>query len=441
MKLAYLTAGAAGMYCGSCMHDNTLASSLGRQGVETLLIPTYTPIRTDEQDVSIDQVFFGGINIYLQQKVPLFRHLPAFLDRFLDSPRLIRRVTRKATTMDPQELGALTVSMLDGARGRQKKEVRRLCRWLADELRPDAILLTNILIGGGIPEIRQRLKVPIAVTLQGDDIFLESLPEPYRSRARERIAALVPQVDRFLTHSRFYADFMADYLTIPRERIDVVPLGLDVRDFAPRNPRSRLGAAPTIGYLARLAPEKGLGQLVDAFIAMADRPGNESVRLEIAGWLGPTQERYAAEQFAKLDTAGLNGRWRHVGSPDRRGKLEFLESIDLLCVPTTYREPKGLFALEALAAGVPVVLPNHGAFPEMLAETGGGELVPPLEPLALADRLTELLAARDRLAQLGAAGRERVLRLRDADTMARRTAEWLETLTQGRVREANGPTS
>src|SRR5947209_32579 len=85
MKIAYITAGAAGMYCGSCMHDNTLVAALAAQGHDALLIPTYTPIRTDEADVSQKRVFFGGINVFLQQKLGLFRHNPWLLDRSLDA--------------------------------------------------------------------------------------------------------------------------------------------------------------------------------------------------------------------------------------------------------------------------------------------------------------------------------------------------------------------
>ena len=76
MRIAHISAGAAGMYCGTCIHDNTLATALKRLGVDVALIPTYTPLRTDEQDVSIDRVFYGGINVFLQQKWSLFRHTP-----------------------------------------------------------------------------------------------------------------------------------------------------------------------------------------------------------------------------------------------------------------------------------------------------------------------------------------------------------------------------
>src|SRR5215203_3777761 len=96
MKIAFITAGAAGMYCGSCMKDNTLVAALNRLVHDALLIPTYTPIRTDEEDISQQRVFFGGINVYLQQKSWLFRHTPRWLDRLFDLPRLLRWVSRFA---------------------------------------------------------------------------------------------------------------------------------------------------------------------------------------------------------------------------------------------------------------------------------------------------------------------------------------------------------
>src|SRR2546423_1116005 len=96
MKIAYITAGAAGMFCGSCMHDNTLVTPLRARGHDALLTPTSTPIRTDEADVSQSRVFFGGINVYLQQHSSLFRKTPWFIDRLLDIPRLLRWVSRFA---------------------------------------------------------------------------------------------------------------------------------------------------------------------------------------------------------------------------------------------------------------------------------------------------------------------------------------------------------
>src|ERR1700722_12004436 len=144
-KIAYLTAGGGGMFCGSCMRDNTLAAALTRLGCDVTLVPLYTPIRTDEADVSIDQVFFGGINMYLQQKFSLFRHLPGFLDRWLDRPWIINRLASGRLRVAAQELGELTVSVLQGEHGHQRKEVFRLVDWLDRHVQPELVNLSNIL--------------------------------------------------------------------------------------------------------------------------------------------------------------------------------------------------------------------------------------------------------------------------------------------------------
>src|SRR5438270_11221346 len=104
MKIAYLSAGAAGRYCGTCLHDNTLAAALGKLGVETLLVPTYTPLRTDEESVSLPRVFFGGVNVYLQQKSAVFRHTPWFFDSLLDSPGLLDWLSRRSAGMKVAKL-------------------------------------------------------------------------------------------------------------------------------------------------------------------------------------------------------------------------------------------------------------------------------------------------------------------------------------------------
>ncbi len=391
-RITYITAGAAGMFCGSCMHDNTLAHALADAGWDTMLVPTYTPIRTDEIEVAIDQVFFGGINVYLQQKLPLFRHVPKFLDRFLDHPGLIRRVTSRAIETNPKLLGELAVSMLQGSAGYQKKEVRRLVSWLCDQAHPDLVILTNVLIAGFVGDLKQKLQVPVVVTLQGDDIFLESLTEPWKSQALELISRLDPQIDAYLVHSRFYADAMAGYLGLSRDKMHITPLGIDTRDFADFGRHDvSIERPPAIGYLARLTADKGLHHIVDAFIELKRRPGLESLRLKVAGWLGADHVEFADRQFARLQAAGLAGHVDRLGSVTRTEKLEMLRSIDVLSVPAEYLEPKGLYVLESLAAGVPVVQPAHGVFPELIGDLGGGRLFQPGNTGELVDQLHQLI--------------------------------------------------
>jgi len=422
LKIAYITAGAAGMYCGSCMHDNTLARALTRRGVDVQLIPLYTPIRTDEDDVSVDKVFFGGVNVFLQQKSSLFRWLPRFFDRLLDSPRLIRWATASASKTDAKMLGELTVSVLRGNSGHQRKEVGKLADYLSKADRPHIVNFSNMMIAGCGPALKERLGVPLLVTLQGDDIFLDELPEPYKSQAFSEIRRLVQEIDGFIVNSRYYADYMADYFSIPPEKLHITPLCLDTADFhefvngSPRKIDTAL--PPTIGYLARLAPEKGLHLLVDAFTELRRRPDMDQAQLRIAGYLGDNNRPYAEEQFKRLEKAGLQDAYEYLGAVDRPGKIEFLKGIDLLSTPTLYREPKGLFVLEALAAGVPVVQPSHGAFPELLEATGGGRLFAPEDAGQLANAMHALLVDHEGRRALGETGRQTVHQQFHADAMA-----------------------
>ncbi len=419
------------MFCGSCMHDNTLARALSQMGIDIQLIPTYTPIRTDEDDVSIDRIFFGGVNVFLEQTVPMYRFLPSFFGRIFDQPWLIKKLTARAASVNPKSLGKLTISMLRGTAGYQRREVLKLSTWLSHSVRPDLVVFSNILIAGCIPHLKRTLGTPILVTLQGDDIFLESLPEPFRRQALDEIRRLVESVDGFLVHSQFYADRMGEYFGIPAEKLHLVPLGIDTRDFPTSLPEfdgTPADRPVAVGYLARLAEEKGLHVLVDAFIELHKRPETKDVQLRVAGWMGESNREYAASTFRKLDDAGLHDKYCYDGVVDRAGKVEFLKKLDLLSVPTTYEEPKGLFVLESLAAGVPVVQPNHGAFPELLDNTGGGCLVNPNDPVNLADQMHHLLCHPDQRRQLAEAGHAIVHSRFSAQAMAQGTWSVIEAL-------------
>ena len=435
-KIIYLTAGAGGMFCGSCMHDNALSRALSDHGWDIQLVPTYTPIRTDEKDFSVDRVMFGGVNVYLQQKIPLLRYLPAFLDRFLDSPWLIRKVTSKAMETDAKMLGKLAHSMLLGEQGNQRKEVRQLCKWLM-AINPKLVIFSNILIGGCIESLKQKSNVPVLVTLQGDDVFLDSLKEPYKTKCIQRIKEITQHVDGFIVQSNFFRDYMSEYFSIPLSKFYVTPLGIDVSDFQnqrrthqPRQPEQ----LHTIGYLARLAHEKGLHHLVNAFIQLKSRPNTQHIQLKIAGWLGPEHRAYAQQQFDRLNEAGLKDDFDYLGAIERDAKLEFLKSIDLFSVPTQFEEPKGLYVLEALAAGVPVVVHEHGAFPELVSESTGGVLVPHEAPELLADAILRLLSDHELRNEMGQAGQRYVFEQRNSKTMAEVTSQAIEEFFQKHFR-------
>lgn len=418
MHIAIITAGGAGMYCGSCMHDNTWARSLIDFGELVTLIPTYTPIRVDEANASSRRVFLGGLNVYLRTKYAFWRALPRFLTQWVDTPWIINLATRFGVSNDAHELGLLTQSMLDADDGPQNEQYAELARYVGEELRPDVLCFSNALLAGALPALRRKFDGPILCTLQGDDIFLDGLVEPYRHAVMERLKKLVRGFDGFITHSRYYRDHMSRYLDIPIEKFQLLPLSIDLKGHTGES-RLREHEPFTIGYFARICPEKGLHRLIDAFRILLRR--QPEARLLAGGYLGKRDQAYF-EQI-KRDTADLGNSFRYIGSPDRAGKQAFFQQIDVLCVPTVYQEPKGLYVLEALANGVPVVLPHHGAFPELIDATGGGTLVRPGDATELASQLESFLLNPTARLQFGTQGRMSVHTLYHPQALATQTLQ------------------
>lgn len=417
MRIAYIAAGAAGMYCGSCINDNTLASALRLKGVDLALIPTYTPLRTDGPDASIDRVFYGGINVYLQQKLAFFRRAPELVDRLMNARALLNSLSWFSGSTRAEGLGALTVSILKGEEGAQRKELEKLVRWLKVDLRPDLVHLTNSMFLGMVREMKRELGVPVLCSVQGEEVFLDGLVEPYRNEALNAMRDRARDVDAFVATCDWYAASMAAYLNATRDRFHVVPLGISMEGHG-TGERALPETPFTVGYMARIAPEKGLHLLADAVGLLAEQVGSRNVRLLAAGYLGGREKAYFHEVVSLIESRGLSGVFEYRGEVDRKQKIEFLNSVHVLSVPTPYEEPKGLFVLEALANGTPVVQPRHGAFPELIERTGGGILVEPDSPGALADGLSRMMRDREAREAMGRNGRAAVHRTASDACMA-----------------------
>ena len=387
------------MYCGSCIRDNALAAALTGHGHDVTLLPLYTPTRTDEENVSQPRVFFGGISVYLEQYVSLFRKTPWLLDRLWESPWLLRAVSGRGVQTSPTQLGALTVSVLEGTHGHQRKELDKLVHWLRDQPPPDVLDISNSMLIAIAKPLKEALGCPINCTLQGENIFMEGLLEPYRSRAKELIRSHIQHVDSFVAVSDYYAGCMSRYLTIPGTKMHVVPLGVNVDRFRPGPDGA--SAPLTFGYLGRIAPEKGVHLLCEAFRDLRERGALEGCRIELAGYLGPEHTAYWRRIEREVKAWGLAEEIRYRGELNLDRKVAFLQALNLFVVPAVYDDPKGMSLIEAMACGVPVVAPRRGSYTELLKRTGGGVLVDPEDLAALEETLLRLAGDRARLAELG----------------------------------------
>jgi glycosyltransferase involved in cell wall biosynthesis len=220
---------------------------------------------------------------------------------------------------------------------------------------------------------------------------------------------------------------MSSYLGVRRDKIEVVYPGVPadyIRDGQSRNEER----PPTIGYVARICPEKGLHKFLDAALLLAKMPGMQDLRVKVAGYLGKQNQKWYAQQQDRIRRSDLNGRVDFRGEVDRDAKLELIDVCDVFSVPTVYKETKGVSVLEAMARGVPVVQPAHGSFPELLQLTSGGMLVPPDDPAALAQGIHELLRDDRRRRQLGDAGRQAVRQAFTEEHMARNMVKVYESV-------------
>ncbi len=435
MKIAHIVAGAGGMYCGSCLHGNSLTAALREAGHDALLVPAYTPLRTDEDNAGLDRVVLGGVNVYLQHHLAFFRKVPWFFDQLFDHPGLLRWFGKRGSSTQPEKLGSLTLSMIQGEEGRQRRELLKLAHWLKQDIRPDLVHLSNVMLVGTARLLAEELDVPVVSTLNGEDAFIERLAEPHYAMVREELRKRSGDLQGLLAMSRYSADFMAEYLDVSRDIIRVVPPGLNLeghgRVVAAEQSNTPSRKPVTIGFLSRICPEKGLHRLAEVFARLAGDEELPPLRLRAAGFLPSGERAYLDGILADLKNKGVDQQFEYTGEPDRAGKICFLQSLDVMCLPSLRTESKHLAVLETWANGIPTVLPRHGPFPEMTEDTRGGLLYDPDDPASLAAVLKQMIFDPTLAAEYGSQAQEAIHNRYNATLMAERIADWYGEVLAG----------
>lgn len=416
MRIIHLTPGTGNFHCGSCLRDHALVKALRARGHDMTLVPLYLPMVTDDgAEEAGAPMFLGGINMFLQHRFRFFRWTPRLLDRFFDRKALLLRLVEKAGMTRVADLGSMTVSSFKGTDGEQGKEVRNLIAWLKKQQKPDVISFSNGLLSGVAKSVHEELQVPVVCSLQGEDAFLDSLPEPFRRESWELFRENGAYVERYIAVSDYYANEMRRRLGLTGEKVATVHNGIDFTPFKP-DPEKR-AKPPAIGYLARMCMGKGMHTLVDAFIDLRQR-GTVPARLHLAGAKTVVDDAFVMEQKRKLDAAGLLGDVEITPNISTAEKVNFLQRLSVFSVPAMYGEAFGLYLLEALGCEVPVVQPSHASFPEILEKTGGGLLYDPEDPANLADSLEVMLSLEERRRKLGFEGGQKARKYFSAERMA-----------------------
>lgn len=430
MKIIYIASGAANMYCGSCMHDNALAAAMKAAGEDVSLFPLYTPMRLDEESVGERRIFYGGIKAYLMQRYPRPFFGRDLLFQVAGSQALLRLMPHFdiGSAVDPVANAELTISMLKGENGNQRELLRELVQWIKSTYQPDVIHVTNALLIGVVREFKRSLQIPITCGLHGEDIFLEGMPQPYQEEALAIIRERAQDVDRFLAISTYYSEMFSKWVGLDRSKIDVVWPGIALKDYRDLPAGPEVSRPLTIGFLARFVPEKGLHLLLDAFIRLQRSGEFPDLQLLAGGYVSRAYKTYIDGIRRKIRDYHLEDRIKLLGTLDRAEKLNFFRQIDVFSVPSPYREPKGIPVLEALASGVPVVQPDHGAYPEWIHATQGGLLYDPNDSVDLAEKLACLLRDAELRKRLGQQGRQSIFENFSSERMASATLDVLRKL-------------
>jgi len=370
MRIVQIIPGSGGsFYCGNCMRDSKYIEAIRSQGNDVIIVPMYLPLFPEEENEDAVPVFYGAISLYLKEKFSIFRHLPEWFDKLLNSKPMLKFAARMANSTRSGGLEDMTISMLLGEHGRQKEELEKMAEWLKEHYKADIIHISNALLIGLAHKLKEKLNIPVVCTLQDEDVWVDAMNEKFRDETWQLISMKAKDIDLFISVSQYYTSFMKQKLKLDDDKISTLHLGVDPADYIYKSP---LEKKKNIGYLSRLCKENGLDILVDAFILLKQKPKNKDCKLLLTGGHTADDNSFIAEQKKKLKNAGLESDYEIINEFGQESRNKFFDSIVALSVPVRNGEAFGIYLTEAMAAGVPVVQPRLGAFPEIIAVSGGG---------------------------------------------------------------------
>ncbi len=417
MRILHLVPGSGGtFYCQNCLRDHILIRTLRNAGHDVVLVPLYLPMYGGEVMAATDApLFFGGIGIYVREKLPFLRHMPDWLDRLLNLPFLLRQAAAREGSTNAADLGSMTLSMLEGRNGNQSQEFDRFLEWLRTQPRPDIIHISNALLLGFVPALREILDMPLICTLQDEEPWVNAMRPPYDRLCWAAMARHGQQIACFVATSRWYAQRMIDLMELAPDKMAVIHPGIEVPSEIPVLQGFE---PPIIGYLSRLNPAQGFEDVVSAFMELKQEPGLESLRLRATGGITPADMPFLSKVEARLSDAGLLDDteidWNFQSAPG----APFFRGLTVMSTPAREGEAFGMHIIEAMARGIPVVQPNLGAYPELLGDSGSGILYDPKAEHGLTDALRQVLTQPELARRMGAQGYARARDRFTAEQMA-----------------------
>ncbi len=438
MKIALITPGFGGAYyCGNCVRDTKYVHLLQSMDHQVFKIPIYMPLDFEANLSEEIPVFYGALSVYLKQSYPFFRKAPAWLDHLLNSKNAFKIAAKMSGSTNATGLEPLTISMLQGAQGNQQEELEQLIDWMDEHLKPDIVYLSNALLLGLAPRIKEKFNIPVVCSLQDEDTWVDSMRPAFRTETWTLLQKQAKYVDLFMAPSDYYVSFMKERLKLEDRKIKKIYLGIDPLEyhFIPADQKPS-----NIGFISRMSAENGLGILVDAFIEMHTLQNfNSETKLFLTGGYTNEDKKFLKLQKKKLLRAGLSDKVVFHKDFTLEGKKYFFDNISLLSVPVCKGEAFGLYLLEALASGTPVVQPALGSFPEIIETSGGGITYAPNQGKNLAKKLIQLLSNKERLHHLSISGRQAITETFNLHHLLSKTIQTYQQLLLDKKSNPNRP--
>jgi glycosyltransferase involved in cell wall biosynthesis len=318
----------------------------------------------------------------------------------------------------------MTISMLLGEEGQQKEELQKMVDWIVENCDPHVIHLSNALLLGLAHQLGERMQVPVICSLQDEDVWVDVMKPSAAESVWKLMSDKADHVAKFISVSDYYATVMKEKMSLPEEKVTSVHIGVDPADYS-FNPVSE--KKRNIGYVSRMCHSNGMDILVDAFILLKQKDGFEDVNLVLTGGSTGDDKKFLSDLRSRIKEHGLQDQVEYHEDFEEEGLRDYLEKVSVVSVPVRNGEAFGIYLLECMASGIPVVQPALGAFPEIVELTGGGVIYRENTPETLARALEKLLSDPEQMDRLSRAGKEGVDKHFHIDVQAERMVEVYES--------------
>lgn len=425
MNIIQIIPGSGGsFYCGNCMRDSKYFLAMRKLGHNVIKVPMYLPLFSDEHDLGDVPIFYGAISTYLKQ-YRLFRNMPKWIEKLLNSRPMMKMAASMAGSTRAEGLEDMTISMLLGEKGAQKQELDIMVNWIVEHAKPDIIHISNALLLGLAKTLKERTGVPVVCSLQDEDVWVEASKPEFRRKIWDLMHERSADVDAFISVSDFFGGVMKDKMNLPENKVHRIYLGVDPDDYNANAVKSK---PVNIGYISRMCHENGFHVVVDAFIELKKKPGFEKVKLIVTGGSTGDDTAYIREQKRKIRLHNLSASFEILPDFEGESRDHFFGQVRFISVPVLIGEAFGMYLLESMASGVPVVQPALGAFPEIVEISGGGKIYPSNDPVSLCNAWVQLLENEDYIEQLSVAAVEGVKEKFNIHAHAKEMVELYESL-------------